>query len=256
MKALIIEDELLSRRNLTQAIGRMFDDIEIVGAEESVRGTLAFLKEHGEEIDVIFMDVELSDGTCFDIYAQTEIRAKVIITTAYDSYAIRAFEVASIDYLLKPIDPEALRRAVERCRAALRDRQPQPAIDVAALRAALNRSEPSYKSRFVIHIGDKMLVVHTADTAYFYAEDKSTYLVTTAGKHYIIDQTLNALAEVLDPARFFRISRSCIVAIDAIGAISRSAGNRMVLTLHPKPEFEVVISRFRANEFLEWLESK
>lgn len=256
MKALIIEDELLSRRNLENALARMFDDIEIVGTCDSVVGTVALLREQGAAIDVIFMDVELSDGTCFDIFAQTEIRAKVIITTAYDSYAIRAFEVNSIDYLLKPIDPEALRRAVERCRQALQQPQPRPVIDVEALRAALTEERPHYRQRFMIHVGDKILIINTSDVAYIHAEEKSTCLTTTAGKRYIVDQTLNALAECLDPNRFFRISRGCIVSIGAIGSISRSAGNRMVLTLQPKPDFEVVVSRFRTSEFLDWLESK
>ena len=256
MKALIIEDELLSRRNLENAIARMFDDIEIVGARDSVVGTLAFLREHGAEIDIIFMDVELSDGTCFDIFAHTEIRAQVIITTAYDTYAIRAFEVNSIDYLLKPIDPAALRRAVDRCRQALEARRPQPAIDVEALRSALAAERPRYRQRFVVHVGDKILVISTSDVAYIHAEEKSTCLTTTAGKRYIVDQTLNALAECLDPERFFRISRGCIVSIGAIASIARSANNRMTLTLQPKPDFEVAVSRFRTNEFLDWLESK
>ena len=256
MKALIIEDEQLARRSLENAIRRMFDDIEIVGTQESVVGTLAFLQQHAAEIDILFMDVELSDGTCFDIFAQTEIRAKVIITTAYDSYAIRAFEVNSIDYLLKPIDPDALRRAVERCRRALQPDTPRPTIDVEALRAALAGGGPRYRQRFVIHVGDKIVVVNTADVAYIHAEEKSTCLTTTAGKRYIIDQTLNALAECLDPGDFFRISRSCIVAIGSIVSIARTPGNRMTLTLEPKPDFDPAVSRFRTNEFLEWLESK
>lgn len=254
MKALIIEDELLSRRNLTNAIERMFDDIEIVGAEESVRGTVELLAQRGADIDIIFMDVELSDGTCFDIFAQTAITAKVIITTAYDSYAIRAFEVNSIDYLLKPIDPEALRRAVERCREALRRAQPQPVLDVGALRAALAGETKHFRHRFVIHIGDKIVVVPADDAAYFYAEEKSTYVATTSGKRYIVDQPLQTLAEELDPQRFFRISRSCIVSVESIVSMARSSTGKLVVTLQPKPDFEVSVSRFRTNEFLAWLE--
>ena len=255
MKALIVEDEILSRNNLINAVGLMFDDIEIIGSRESVKGAVEFLREHGRETDIVFMDVELSDGMCFDIFSQTEITAKVIITTAYDTYAIRAFEINSIDYLLKPIDPEALRRAVDRCRKAICENRPAATFDVEALRAALS-GEKSYKHRFVIHIGDKITVVNAADTAYFYAEDKCTYIVTAAGKRYIIDQTLNALSEGLDPAAFFRISRGCIVSINSIVSISRSSTGKMVLALQPKPDFEVTVSRFRTNEFLDWLEEK
>lgn len=255
MKALIVEDEILSRNNLVNAVERMFDDIEIVGSQESVKGSVEFLKRHGDDIDIIFMDVELSDGMCFDIFSQTDIRAKVIITTAYDNYAIRAFEINSIDYILKPIDPEALRRAVERCRKALDGNRQQATIDVERLKAALT-GEKSYKHRFIIHIGDKMTVVNAADTAYFYAEDKCTYITTVAGKRYIIDHTLNALQEGLDPQTFFRISRSCIVSINSIVSISRSSSGKMVVQLSPKPDFEVTVSRFKTNEFLDWLEEK
>lgn len=256
MKALIVEDEILSRINLVNAVNRMFDDVEIVGSQGSVKGSVEFLKQHGNDIQIIFMDVELSDGMCFDIFSQVDISAKVIITTAYDNYAIRAFEVNSIDYLLKPIDPEALRRAVERCRNALHENRTAAPFDVEALKLALTSGTRSYKHRFIIHIGDKITVVNADDTAYFYAEDKCTYIVTFPGKRYIIDQTLNALQETIDPQRFFRISRSCIVSIDSIGSISRSSSGKMLLALTPKPEFEVSVSRFRTNEFLDWLEEK
>lgn len=256
MKALIVEDEILSRNNLVNAVARMFDDVEIVGSQASVKGSVEFLKAHGSEVDIIFMDVELSDGMCFDIFSQVDITAKVIITTAYDNYAIRAFEINSIDYILKPIDPEALRRAVDRCRKALQESHRQAAaFDVDALRRALSGGQ-SYKHRFVIHIGDRITVVNASDTAYFHAEEKCTYLVTVSGKRYIIDRTLNALQEELDPSCFFRISRSCIVAVDSIVSISRPSGGKMVLTLQPKPDFEVTVSRFRTNEFLDWLEEK
>lgn len=256
MKALVVEDEILSRNNLENAVERMFDDVEIVGSCESVKSTVNFLKQHGSTIDIIFMDVELSDGMCFDIFSQVEITAKVIITTAYDNYAIRAFEINSIDYILKPIDPDALCRAVDRCRKALSQNVRQSPIDVESLRAALSGSSRTYKHRFVIHIGDRITVVNAEDTACFYAEDKCTYIMTFSGKRYIIDQTLNALQEWLDPRSFFRISRSCIVAISAITSISRSSSGKMVLSLQPKPDFEVTVSRFRTNEFLDWLEEK
>ncbi|MCH5329331.1 MAG: response regulator transcription factor [Alistipes sp.] len=255
MKALIIEDEVLSRNNLVNAIERMFDDIEIAGSQESVKGSVEFLKRCGSDIDVIFMDVELSDGMCFDIFDQTEITAKVIITTAYDNYAIKAFEINSIDYILKPIDPEALRRAVERCRRALRENRPHTGFDAESLREALSAGR-SRKHRFVIHIGDRITIVNTSDIACIYAEDKCTYILTAAGKRYIIDQTLNGLQDDLDPSRFFRISRSCIVAVDSIVSISRTSSGKMLLTLQPKPDFEVAVSRFRTGEFLDWLEGK
>lgn len=256
LKVLIVEDELPSRENLAKALGRLFDDMEIVGAEDSVAGTVDFLKNPDNAVDIIFMDVELSDGMCFDIFERTEVRAAVVITTAYDSYAIRAFRIDSVDYILKPLDENELRRAVERCRRSIAaDRARQP-IDISALRAALAGREPAYKRRFVIRIGDRIAVVNSADIAYFYSEDKSTMLMTSDGRRYIVDQSLDAVSESVDPDNFFRISRSCIVSIGSIVSITKHLNNRLKVALRPQPDFDAFVSRFRIGDFMDWLEEK
>lgn len=258
LRALIIEDEIPSRINLMNSITRLFDDIEIVGACESVRESVKFLSDPHNQVDMIFMDVELSDGMCFDIFDQTNITAKVVITTAYDNYAIRAFKVNSLDYILKPIDPNDLRRAVERCRRSIQESSHSPLspIDINALRDALTRKEAAYKQRFIIRIGDKITIVNTSDIAYFYSEDKSTIAMTTDSKRYIVDQSLDAVQESIDPDRFFRISRSCIVSIGAIQSISKHLNNRLKINLVPKSDFEAFVSRFRIGDFMDWLEEK
>lgn len=254
MKALIVEDEIPAQTNLKNALQKLAPDIEIVGMLRTVKGTVQWLGEHPRTADVIFMDVELSDGMCFDIFQQTAVEAKVIITTAYDNYAVKAFKINSIDYLLKPIEPDELRGAVERCRSSLTS---APAIDLDALRNALGKKdEPVYKQRFVIRLGDRIVIVETANTAYFYSEDKSTFLVTREGRRHILDLSLDAVQEAVDPARFFRISRSCIVEVGSIEGISRHLNNRLKLSLVPRPAFEVFVSRFRMADFLEWLEGK
>lgn len=254
MKALIVEDEQLAQTNLKNIIAKNFDDLEIVGQLTSVKSAIQWLREPEHETDIIFLDVELSDGMCFDIFEQVKTQAQIIITTAYDSYAIKAFKINCIDYLLKPIDPEELRNAVARCRAM---KNPAP-FDVESLKKALldGAGEPRYKSRFVIRIGDRILLLRTDEIAYFYAEDKSTYAVTCEGKRHILDLTLDAAQEAVDPHRFFRISRSQIVAIDAIEGISKHLNNRLKISLIPKPDFETFVSRFRIADFLEWLEGK
>lgn len=255
MKALIVEDEIPAQINLKNSLRKLAPDIEIVGTQSSVKGTVQWLGEHPLTAEVIFMDVELSDGMCFDIFRQTQVDAKVIITTAYDSYAVKAFKVNSIDYLLKPVDPDELRQAVERCRASLAAEA--PAINLEALRKALvPKEEPGYKQRFVIRLGDRIVIVETANTAYFYSEDKSTFLVTHEGRRHILDLSLDAVQEAVDPARFFRISRSCIVEVGSIEGISRHLNNRLKLLLTPRPTFDVFVSRFRMADFLEWLEGK
>ena len=261
-QVLIIEDELPAQINLRRALEKRFEDLPIVGLQSSVQGAVEWLRNPENHADIIFMDVELSDGMCFDIFDQVEVKAKVVITTAFDNYAVRAFRTGSIDYLLKPINPEELEAAVERCRHALKaDRMAAlPAssgIDLEALKKALTtRGESSYRKRFVVRFGDRLSVIETAQVAYFYAEDKSTHLVTGEGRRYILDQSLDQLSEEISPDDFFRISRNCTVSIRAIAGISKHPSNRLKVNLIPKPDFEVFVSRSRTTDFMTWLEGK
>ena len=172
MNVLIVEDEMMAQANLARALTQHFPDVRIVGTTGSVRETVLWLRTPGNSADVIFMDVELSDGDCFEIFRQADVTARVIMTTAYDNYAVRAFEVNSIDYLLKPIDLAALRRAVERCRVR------SGGIDPDVLLNAI-RSPREYKQRYVVRFNDRIVPVQTTDIAYFYSEEKNTYLVTS-----------------------------------------------------------------------------
>ena len=249
MKALIVEDEKMARDNLARTLSSHFPDIEIVGTTASVAETLGWLRDPSHSADIIFMDVELSDGDCFEVFRQEKVTAKVIMTTAYDNYAVKAFEAGSIDYLLKPIDPAALRRAVERCR------ERSGGLDVDALMRALGRpSTPSYKERFVVSVGERIIPVNVSDIAYFYSKDKYNYLAATDGAHYIIDSSMDTLSEELDPKKFFRISRGCIVALGAIRSVTRQFGGRLRIDAEPGPPFEMTVARARVDDFLAWLE--
>ena len=249
MKALIVEDEKMARDNLARTISSMFPDIEVVGAASSVAETLRWLRDPSCTADIIFMDVELSDGDCFEIFRQEKVTAKVIMTTAYDSYAVKAFEAGSVDYLLKPIEPAALQRAVERCR------QRSGATDVEALLRAIGRPEThSYKERFVVSVGERIIPINVSDIAYFYSKDKYNYLTSNDGSHYIIDSSMDALADELDPKKFFRISRGCIVALGAIRSVTRQFGGRLRIEAEPGPPFEMTVARARVDDFLAWLE--
>lgn len=250
---LIIEDEIPAQANLRRALERNFADLQLVGVCSSVQSAVAWLQDTKNHADIIFMDVELSDGMCFDIFAQTTVQAKVVITTAYDSYAVKAFRINSIDYLLKPIDPEQLQGAIERCREALQSNR-TPAIDLESLQRALKPESNRFKRRFVVKYGDRLSVIDVGLVAYIYAEDKSTHLVTEENRRYILDSSLDTVSEQLDPQRFFRISRNCTVSIESIGAISKHPSNRLKVTLKPQPDFEVFVSRSRTNDFIAWLE--
>ena len=251
MKVLIVEDEIMAQKSLTRALAQNFSDLDIVGYTDSVKSTVNWLNTPGNSADVIFMDVELSDGVCFEIFRQCEIKAKVIMTTAYDSYALKAFEAGSIDYLLKPIDPASLKRAVARCRMS------GGTIDTDALLKAIgsaNAPKKEYKERYIVRFNDRIVPLQTSNIAYVYSEDKTNYLVTFDDQKYIIDSSLDVITEELNPEVFFRISRSCIVQMKAITSIIKQAGGRLKIVPEPKASFEMTVSRSRVDDFLAWLE--
>ncbi len=251
MNVLIVEDELIAQKSLTRVLTQNFPDMEIVGYTSSIKGTVAWLNDPDNQADVIFMDVELSDGKCFEIFRQTEVRAKVIMTTAYDSYALKAFEAGSIDYLLKPIEPAALKRAVARCRMS------GGQIDVESLLKAVGghiAPKKEYKERYIVKFNDRIIPIMTSNIAYVYSEEKTNYLVTFDDKRYIIDSSLDVISEELNPDNFFRISRSCIISMKAIGSIIKQQGGRMRIVATPEPPFEMTVSRSRVDDFLVWLE--
>lgn len=251
MKVLIVEDEIMAQKSLTRVLTQNFPDMEIIGYTSSVKGTVEWLRNPDNVADIIFMDVELSDGECFEIFRQTEIKAKVIMTTAYDSYALKAFEAGSIDYLLKPIDLSALKRAVARCRMS------GGQIDVESLLKAVGGGTPpkkEYKERYIVRFNDRIVPLLTSNIAYIYSEDKTNYLVTSDDKRYIIDCSLDVISEELNPDEFFRISRSCIISMKSITSIIKQQGGRLRVVAKPEPSFEMTVSRSRVDDFLEWLE--
>lgn len=249
-RVLIVEDEIMAQKSLIRVLSQHFPDITVVGTTTSVKSTVAWLNDPSNKADIIFMDVELSDGVCFEIFRQTEVKPKVIMTTAYDSYALKAFEAGSIDYLLKPVESEALKRAVARCRMS------GGQIDVEALMKAMQgqNTKKEYKERYIIRFNDRIIPLQTSGIAYVYSEEKNNYLVTFDGHKYIIDSSLDVISEELNPDDFFRISRSCIVAMKSIKSIIKQAGGRLKVITEPEPPFEMTVSRSRVDDFLVWLE--
>lgn len=248
MKVFIIEDEQMAQAILVRTLTQNFPDIEIVGTAKSVRETVNWLSFSGNRADVIFMDVELSDGNCFEIFRQVDVEASVIMTTAYDNYAVRAFEVNSVDYLLKPIELSALKRAVERARSVVRK------LDVETLLDSFRPSPNDARKRFIVRFNDSIVPVSCTDVAYFYTEEKNTYLVTKDDVRYVMDQSLDIISKDLDRRSFFRISRSCIVAMDAIDSITKQMGGRLKITARPVSSFDMTVSRSRVDDFLSWLD--
>jgi len=255
---LIVEDERMAQAQLTRLLQTHFPDIAVDATTDSVRSTVEYLAAD-PPIDLIFMDVELADGECFEIFRQIPVRAQVIMTTAYDTYAVKAFEAGSIDYLLKPIGVEALSRAVGRCRERLAQQAAAggavPGIDVEALLSAVaGRTQKQYRERIVVHVGEQIIPVPVSNIIAFFSEEKANYLQTFAGERYLVEMSLDALEGELDPEQFFRISRGVIVARTAVLSVSRHFSGRLRLELRPAPPFEPTVSRARVEDFLRWLE--
>lgn len=254
MKVFIIEDELMALKNLQRALHDNFEDMEVVGHASSVKDSVAWLKEPSNKADIVFMDVELSDGNCFEIFKETDITSPVVMTTAYDSYAVKAFEAGSVDYLLKPIDPKALKRAVDRCRSG----EDSGEVGLEKMLRELHGTKDNYKERFLIYFNDRIIPVRSNDIAYFYSESKDNRIVTLDGASYAVDSSLDTISAELDPSRFFRISRKCIVSKDSVDCITKLSGGRLMLEMRIVPKGQApdfTVSRARVDDFIAWLEN-
>lgn len=256
IKILVVEDEIPAQVNIKKLINKHCQDSVIVDVLSSVRSTVKWLEENPDGADVIFMDVELSDGVCFDIFDKVNVNTQIIITTAYDNYAVNAFRVNCTDYLLKPILDSDFIRAWNRCRERIEQHNTpnMEALMNAIVSAGAQRGK-EYKKRFIVKTGEKIIIIPVEDIAYCYSEDKSTYAVNFAGARRLLDYSLDMVQEMLDPKRFFRVSRSYIVAINAIENISKHLGTRLKLQLNPRTEEDIVVSRSRTSDFLVWLDS-
>ncbi|MGE5432633.1 MAG: LytR/AlgR family response regulator transcription factor [Syntrophomonadaceae bacterium] len=254
MKILIIEDEAPASRRLKKLLSELEPAAEIQGCLESVEASVEWLRKNPAP-DIIFMDIQLSDGLSFEIFNNVNVDSPVIFTTAYDEYAIQAFKVNSIDYLLKPIDTSSLSASIDKFRK-IRDvySVQYRANEIAELLKSITPASPVYKSRFLIKSGTSMLVIPASEAAYFYVDNKVTYLVGQNGRKHLTDHTLDELEELLDPQHFFRANRKFIVNINAIESAASAFGGKLKLRLSQKTGEEIIVSRERASAFREWLD--
>lgn len=251
MKTLIIEDEKAALRNLKAAMKEVDADFDIVGETDSVTGTVEWFASHPMP-ELVFMDIHLADGSAFGIFEQTDITCPIIFTTAYDEYALQAFRVNSIAYLLKPISSEDLQKAIDKLNMLGGTGARQPATDLQALMQALKREE-SYKTHFLVPVkGDRFVPVSVDQISYFYIDEGAVKAVTRSAETYDFQQTLDELAELLNPRQFFRANRQYIVAHKAVTGASLWFGGRMVLQLTPPTTEKVLISKARVPAFREW----
>lgn len=253
MKILIIEDEAPAARRLAGLIRNARPEAEILAVIDSVELAVRWLPAHRPP-DLIFMDIQLADGLSFDIFARTEVTAPVIFTTAYDEYALKAFKVNSVDYLLKPVDPDELAHSLRKLQT-LRD-QLAPPLDAGVLRSLVQSLQPvqsPFKSRFLVRFADKLVFIQTDGIAYFLAEDKYVFVIIHDNKKYPLDHTLDELDTLLDPSVFFRLNRKFIAHLKSIQSIHTYFNGKLKLHLVPAEPEEVTVSRERAAAFKKWL---
>lgn len=247
MEVLIIEDEYLSAERLRKQLQQLNSSVKVLAVIDSVEDAVRWFSNNPLP-ELVLMDIHLADGSSFEIFEQAQLDVPVIFTTAYDKYAIKAFKVNSVDYLLKPIDANELAKALEKFRQ-LNSRHSSD--DIKAILSSFNKS---YKSRFIVKSGTTIIAVPTEEVAYFYSEDKLTFIKTRQGKKYIIDYSLDSLLTLLAPDRFFRINRKVIVAIDAIEKINTYVNNRLLLEVQPPYHDSLIVSREKVSDFKQWLD--
>ena len=248
MKYLIVEDERFAFVELKRMMEQLRPDYTWVGRTESVADTVLFLKNN--PVELILLDIRLADGNSFEIFEQIQVTIPIIFTTAYDEYAIQAFKLNSIDYLLKPVEEEDLLAALNKLERQQEKRE--VAFDYKKLGQALIGS--SKKDRFLVQFGDSYNFINVNDIAFFYSEDKVVFLHTFSGKKYIIDYALTQLESQLDDKMFFRLSRGIIANINAIKKADKYFNSRLKITLNPDFQQEVLVSRERVPEFLNWID--
>jgi two-component system response regulator LytT len=251
MKVIIVEDEPLAAERLRLVLGAYDPSIEVMEVLDSVQGTKEWLSRKPAP-DLIFLDIELADGRCFQLLPYLRQECPVIFTTAYDNFALDAFQHFSIDYLLKPITAESLARALNRYQS-ITHLHKQKDNSFTGLQPSITRQ---YKNRFIVKIGNRMGFVDTNDIAYFYADGKAVFLVHREGQKYTVDLTLEKLEEILDPARFFRFNRKIIGNVSAIRDIRKYMNSRLrVCLLAGNQNDEAIVSRERVQAFKQWADA-
>jgi len=251
MKIVILEDEKLSADHLQTMLKRIEPSIEVLEVFDSVKKSVEYFKKNNDA-NLLFVDIHLADGISFELFSKVKIEVPIIFTTAYDEYAIKAFKLNSVDYLLKPIDIEELRVAIEKFKKGIQAKQSIIAEDISAI---IQNVHKQYKNRFMVKIGDTISSLKTEDINYFLSEDGLVLAITSQNKKYPIDYTLDQLEEMVSPELFFRINRKVLVNINSVQKASAYFNSRLKLTIIGLSEEDAVVSRERVADFKKWLDN-
>ncbi len=250
MTIVVVEDEKTAARRLVRMLSAM--DLEVVKTLHSVKESIDWFQNNSAP-DVLFLDIQLSDGLSFEIFESVSVQSAIIFTTAYDVYALQAFKLNSVDYLLKPIDEDELKVAVEKFKTHHLPKKTVQ-LDLEAIKQLLvHPIDRVYKKRFTIKIGQHLKIIPVEEVVCFYSEHKATYMHTVDGRNYLIDGALESWLEQLDPACFFRVNRTFIIHISAIKDMVSYTNSRLQIHLHSYAASEIVVSRERVKAFKNWL---
>ncbi|MCW3118524.1 MAG: DNA-binding response regulator [Chitinophagaceae bacterium] len=258
MKILIVEDEDLAVKKLQKTLALVDKDAIVAGVADSIKSSVEWLQQNPAP-DLILMDIELADGQSFEIFNLTDIKSPVIFTTSYDEYALKAFKVNSIDYLLKPVQKEELEAALNKYRQIKQAYSPQNAngngisIDniIKELQQKLQPKE--YRKRFLVKHAQKLVSIEIDDITYFFSDGRLNFFKTTDNRKFVVDYTMDELEDMLDPEKYFRISRSFYVCVESIDKIDDYFGNRLILQLKPAVDKEALVSREKVTDFKKWM---
>ena len=256
MRILIVEDEELAVKKLQKTLLGIDRMVEVVGVTDSIKSTVEFLKENPSP-DLILMDIELADGQSFEVFNLTDVKGPVIFITSYDEYALKAFKVNSVDYLLKPVQKEELEAALNKYKtlSGTNNNVSQNSNDLNNLIKELqNKLQPKeYRKRFLVKQAQKLVSIEVEDISYFYSDGRLNFFKTRDNRKFVVDYTMDELSDMLDPDKYFRISRSFYVSIDAIDQIHDYFGNRLLLNLNPPLDKEALVSREKVMDFKKWM---
>lgn len=254
MKVIIVEDEVPAAEKLERYLLKYNAATEIVAKLDSVKSTVEWLLANQDSIDLIFMDIQLIDGLSFQIFHQVKVMKPVIFTTAFNEFALDAFKVNSIDYLLKPITFTDLSASLHKLETLRQQFQPGQDQSLKMQQVISNLKAREYKTRFMVKLGEHIRSITAENISLFYAEGRDAFLLTTQNKKFIIDYTLEALEDILDPSVFFRLNRTFIVNINAIKDVVVYSNSRLKIVLLQEFDKEIIVSREKVNEFKEWFD--
>ena len=249
LRTIIIEDEKPAARRLHRLLQK--NGLEPKAMLHSVAESIQWLQNNPSP-DLIFLDIQLSDGLSFEIFEQVKVTSAIIFTTAYDQYAIKAFKLNSIDYLLKPIDVDELAVAIQKFKN-LQQRNSNFSFNMDNLKALLDVETTTYKKRFTIQIGQHLKMIETEAIECFFSEDKTTFIYTKSGKAYILDSPLEKIILQINPKEFYRVNRKFIISLNAINDIISYTNSRLQIKLNSFKEHDIIVSREKVKDFKEWI---